>query len=226
MRIGDGTMKKLLLSVFAVALLPLLMAGVVLAEPTDPNEIGLYVTQDGTGPTGTTVIGTPVEVYLVLTRPTDVEGNGQPFISFAGFECLFTFNPVPSLLILLSTELPPQSLDIGRYKDIQEGILEFIVGISNQTALPVVNESVAMAKLTFLNLDTTVTEVSLGPIQDIASIPGQMAFLGGHTPNGPGYELTPMYSMGGSHEAPVFIFNGEAVAVENESFGSVKALFR
>ena len=115
-------MKKLLLSVFAVALLPLLMAGVVLAEPTDPNEIGLYVTQDGTGPTGTTVIGTPVEVYLFLTRPTDVEENGQPFISFAGFECLFTFNPVPSLLILLSTELPPQSLDIGRYKDIQEGM--------------------------------------------------------------------------------------------------------
>ena len=35
-----------------------------------------------------------------------------------------------------------------------------------------------------------------------------------------------MYSMGGSHEAPVFVFNGEAVAVENESFGSVKALYR
>ena len=35
-----------------------------------------------------------------------------------------------------------------------------------------------------------------------------------------------MYSMGASHDAPVFHFEGEAVAVENDTFGSVKALFR
>ena len=55
--------------------------------------------------------------------------------------------------------------------------------------------------------------------------PGQMAFLGGYEP-APPYSLLPMYSIGGSHDAPVFIFNGEAVDVESESFGTVKALYR
>jgi hypothetical protein len=32
--------------------------------------------------------------------------------------------------------------------------------------------------------------------------------------------------MGGSHDAPVFLFEGIAIAVEEESFGSVKALYR
>ena len=77
-----------------------------------------------------------------------------------------------------------------------------------------------------MNLGDGITEVSLGPLDDSQSIPGEMAFLGGHQSSGPDYILTIMYSMGGSHDAPVFVFNGEAVAVENESFGSVKALFR
>ncbi len=219
-------MNKFLLSVSVAAALTLVMAGIALAEPTHPNEIGLYVTQDGTGPTGTIVIGELVDTYLVLTRPTDVEGNGQPYVSFYGFECLLSFNPIPPLLVLVNTELPPGSLDIGREKNPQTGYVEFIVGIDYNIPPQVVDEAVMAAKLTFLNLDTSETEVSIGPIMDIPSIPGHMAFLGGHETSGPDYFLTPMYSMGGSHEAPVFVFNGEAVAVENESFGSVKALYR
>ena len=219
-------MKKLLLLVSAMMLICLQTAGVALAEPTHPNEVGLYLTQDGAGPFGTTVIGTPVETYLVLTRPTNVDGSGQPFVSFYGFECLLTFTPTPPALILIATELPPGSLDIGRYKDVMAGILEFIVGIDYSNPPQIVDEAVVMAKLTFLNLDTSVTEVSMGPIPDQQSIPGQMAYLGGHETSGPDYFLTPMYSMGGSHEAPVFVFNGEAVAVDQESFGSVKALYR
>ncbi len=225
-RIGDGTMKKLLLSLSVVALLSVLAFGIATAEPTHPNEIGLYVTQDGTGPYGTTVIGTTVETYLVLTRPTDVEGNGQPYVSFYGFECYLSFGPDPSLLLLVNTELPPGSLDIGLDKNVQAGMLEFIVGIDFNIPPQVVDEAVVMATLTFLNLDTSVIEVSIGPIPDVPSIPGHMAFLGGHETSGPDFFLTPMYSIGGSHEAPVFVFNGEAVAVENESFGSVKALYR
>ena len=52
-----------------------------------------------------------------------------------------------------------------------------------------------------------------------------MAFLGGDVPLPP-YSLLAMYSMGGSHEAGVIEFNGEAVAVESASFGTVKALYR
>lgn len=216
-------MKMLLLTLSALALL---FVGVALAEPTDPNEIGLYLTQDGSGPFGTTVIGSPVDVYLVLTLAADVDGSGQPFFSCGGFECLFTFNPAPSLLILMQTVLPPGSLDIGRYKDIQEGVLEFIVGIPRNSAPQVVDGAIVVAQLTFLNLDTTVTEVSLGPLGDLESIPGHMAFVGLFEEEGSEPVLSPMYSIGGSHEAPVFVFNGEAVAVENESFGSVKALYR
>ena len=46
-------MKKLLLSVSAAALFTLLIAGAALAEPTHPNEVGLYVT-NVIGPTVTT----------------------------------------------------------------------------------------------------------------------------------------------------------------------------
>jgi hypothetical protein len=66
-----------------------------------------------------------------------------------------------------------------------------------------------------------VINVTLGPISTMPpSISGQMAFV---TPNS---TLEAMYSMGGSHDAPVFLFGGEAVPVEKESFGSVKALYR
>ena len=45
-----------------------------------------------------------------------------------------------------------------------------------------------------------------------------MAFMGGELPDYPSV-LLPMYSMGGSHDAVVFEFNGEAVVVETESVG-------
>jgi hypothetical protein len=35
-----------------------------------------------------------------------------------------------------------------------------------------------------------------------------------------------MHPVSGSHDAPVFLFNGEAVTVESDTFGSVKALYR
>jgi len=70
-----------------------------------------------------------------------------------------------------------------------------------------------------LHLNTYPVEVTLGP-PSVPSIPGHMGFL----PPNPPIEI--MYSMGGSHEAPVFIFNGMAIPVESESFGSVKALYR
>jgi len=35
-----------------------------------------------------------------------------------------------------------------------------------------------------------------------------------------------MHPVSGSYDAPVFIFNGEAVPVETESFGPVKTLYR
>ena len=126
--------------------------------------------------------------------------------------------------MLLDTVLPGDYLDIG-VKDFDGGYLEFICGISYGSPLPVVNEAVEMAKLTFMSLGAQVTQVFLGPIPAVQSIAGEMAFLGGQAPSIE-YELLPMYSIGGSHDAAVFAFNGAAVAIETASFGSIKALYR
>jgi len=218
-------MKKLIFPVFAIAVLSLVAPNPGTAEPTHPNEVGLYTNEDGTGATGTFVVGVPVDVYLVLTRPTDVENGHVPFNVVTGLELQLHFDPAPNDLIVLNTVLPPGSIDIGRYKDITTGILEFVVGIPNVSAISVIDEAAMLVRFTFLKLSPETTEVTLWPLPDNASIPGEMAFLGGDVPSPP-YSLLAMYSMGGSHEAGVFVFNGEAVAVESASFGTVKALYR
>jgi hypothetical protein len=219
-------MKNLIIFAIVVSTLSLLVHNTGFAEPTHPNEVGLYTTSDGTGATGTFVVGTPVNVYLVLTRPTDVDNGGVPFNVVTGLELTLHFNPVPNDdLIVMETILPPGSVDIGRYKDINEGMLEFVVGIPDSEAINVVNEAAILVEFTFLNLSTEKTEVSLHPNADFQSVAGEMGYLGGEIPETP-YVLLAMYSMGGSHDASVFEFNGEAVAVEIESFGSVKALYR
>ena len=73
-----------------------------------------------------------------------------------------------------------------------------------------------------LRIMKSIFAVSLGPSPS-SDIPGQMCFLT--------YDLGPpnlvvMHSISGSHDAPVFLFNGEAVPVETDSFGSVKVLYR
>ena len=74
----------------------------------------------------------------------------------------------------------------------------------------------------FVQVVAEVIEVTLGPINITRSptVPGQMVYRSG---NG---HLEIMHPVSGSHDAPVFVFGGEAVAVENESFGTVKALYR
>jgi hypothetical protein len=209
-------MKKLLIFVSAIITISLMMSDAGMAEPTHPNEVGLYLTEDGTGPTGTYVLGSPVVVYLVLTKPADVENGDVPYPSINGFECRLDFHPVPDNdLLLLDHVIPPQCIDFGPDKDMNMGFLEFLVGAISPSTIPVVNEAVVLVTMTFMNLNPATTVVTVGP----PSWNPQMVFAvagGGHE----------MYSIGGSVDAGVFEFNGEAVAVENESFGSVKALFR
>jgi hypothetical protein len=63
------------------------------------------------------------------------------------------------------------------------------------------------------------TWVTLSPAS-IPSIPGTMAYLPTDPP------LQEMFPASGDYSDPVFIFAGEAVPVQEESFGSVKALYR
>lgn len=219
-------MKNLVIAVFVFSTISLLAFGSGIAEPTHPNEVGLYANSTGTGATGTFVVGEAVEVYLVLTKPTDVVNGGAPFRVITGLELSLHFNPVPNNdLILLATEITPGSIDVGLIKDINTGFLDYVVGIPDWEAIEVVDEAATLVKFTFLNLRTDITEVTLHPTAGGQSVAGEMGFLGGQIPLPP-YVLLAMYSVGGSHDAGVFKFNGEAVPVENQSFGSVKALYR
>jgi len=208
-------MRKSLFAVSAIAALSLLLVpGSSIAEPTSPNEVGLYTTPDAYGETGTLLVGSPVNVYLVLTRP---EKFGVPYATINAFECRLTFAPAGNLF-KLGEVFPPQAINVGDNNNIGEGYLEYIVGLGADW--PVINESVVLLTITFMHTAPGVIEVSLGPTS-VPAIPGWMAYQ-----SVPG-DLRVMYSIAGAiHEAPVFLFGGFAIAVETESFGSVKALYR
>lgn len=212
-------MKKLLMVLSAVATFCLLIPGFTLADPTHPNEIGIFTTPDGFGETGTNVVGTPVDVFLVLTIPTNHE-TGEPFTTIRAFECQLNFSSANDIF-LLADALPPAALNIGDTTHLADGYLEYIVGLGED--YPVVNEAAVLIEFTFLNNNTSEIGVTLGPVS-AASLPGELVFVS--YDSGPPHALTPMYPVSGSQDDPVFIFNGMAVTVENESFGSIKALFR
>ena len=210
-------MKKLLFAVTAMVALSLLAPGSGFAEPTHPNEVGLYFeNEDGTGPTGAFGIGIPLNVYLVLTRPTDPM-TGTPYPTINAFECRLDFNPIGNMF-KLGEFYPENSINVGDNTNIGLGYLEYVVGFAAD--VPVTDESVMLVRIMFMHTAPGVIEVTLGPTEGGQSIPGEMAFQ-----SVPG-QLRIMYSMGGSHDAPVFLFEGIAIAVEEESFGSVKALYR
>jgi hypothetical protein len=212
-------MKKFLFVLAGIVAYSLLTPPPILAEPTHPNEVGLYTTPDAYGETGTFDIGIPVDVYLVLTKPTDMI-CGMPYSAIRAFECLLNFNPSGGIF-LLGEVLPPGSIDIGDNNHIEDGFLEYIVGTADDW--PVIDESVVLIQFTFMNINTSVVEVTLGPTFS-PCIPGEMAFVS-YEYEEP-YHCTIMHPVSGSLDAPVFIFNGMAFFAETESFGSVKALYR
>jgi hypothetical protein len=209
-------MKKLLCAATALVVFSMLAPSASMAEPTHPNEVGLYMAPNGYGATGTFVIGDPVEVYLVLTKPTDTV-IGTPYASLTNFECNLNFEPRGYLVKLGETFLGDH-LNIGNVSSIGAGFLQYIVQYVNDE--PVIDESIVLVQISLMHTASGVIEVTLGPIGSYSSIPGQMSFISVDNQ----YEV--MHPVSGSHDTPVFLFGGEAVAVEQESLGSVKALYR
>ena len=209
-------MKRLLIAVSLLVALSLLLPGSGHSEPTHPNEIGLYMNEDGTGATGTYDLGIPIFAYLVLTKPADTFDNDTPYATINAFECRLNFSLSEGLFKLGDT-LPPTSLNIGDNSSISQGFLEYIVGIADD--VPVIDESVVLIEFVFLLVVSSPIEVTIGPTSR-PSRPGIMVFqsVSGH--------LVPMYPVSGAYGDPIFIFIGEAVDLEKESFGSVKALYR
>ena len=214
-------MKKLLFAVSALAALALLAPSTGFAQThVYSNQVGLYTTPDGHGDTGIADIGAPVFVYLVLTKPTDVENGEAPYPSINAFECTLAFDPVPNNnLFMLAANLPPSSLNVGNRTNINEGFLDFIVGIDVNNPVPVVDDAATLITFQFINNSVEGFTVSLIPTE-VPSIPGKLAF------QGVSGELRELYPSSGDHGTPVFRFGSPVVAVESESFGTVKALFR
>ena len=216
---GESKMKKLFFAVSALAALALLAPSTGFAQHEYSNQVGLYLTNDGTGGTGTMTVSAPVDVFLVLTKPTDVENSEAPYTTVNFFDCMLTFEPAGGIF-KLADALPPLSLNIGDANNIALGYLEYIVGIGADFPLTG-TESVWLVQFQFMATVATPIHVSLGPAT-AASITGEMSYMSEVG------ELRVMYSSGGDHASPVFTFNVPEgiVAVENESFGSVKALYR
>ena len=213
-------MKKTLGLFSAFVLSSLFVCGVCFSEPTHPNEVGLYLNPDGTGPSGYSHMGGEVDIHLVLTKPANTEANNIPYSTIGFFECSLNFSPVPSgLLMYFGFELPQGSFNSGEPHDITTGVLEFVVAALLDYPIVVSNEAALLATLTFVNFYTGVTEIFLGPVAS-PRIPGEMAFMS------EAGQFRVMNPISGSSEAPVFLFNGEPVSIESDSFGSVKALYR
>ena len=213
-------MKKLLFAVSALAALSLLAPSTGFAQHVYANNIGLFMDEDGFEATGTSTIGAPVNVYLVLILPSDSEAGDTPFPSINAFECTLTFTPQPNNdLFALAMTPPPDSIDVGQSKNINSGKLDFVVGIADTNPVIVTNGSALLVSFTFLNNNIGGFEVTIGP-PDGSSLPGQMGFQGVEG------QILPMYPASGDGADPIFLFGGNAVSVEEESFGSIKAMFR
>ena len=214
-------MKKLFFAVSALAALSLLAPSAGFAEHVYSNQVGLYLDAGGTG-TGTMAVGVPVSVFLVLTKPTDVENGEAPYTSVNAFELTMYFNPPPGAsLFKLNEVLPATAVPVGDTAHLADGYLEYIMAMSEDhfgTA-----ESIVLIEFLFMVNVATPFEVTLGPASTFTpSIPDEMVYMSVSP------DLRVMNSSGGDHDSVVFTFNvdGGAVPTENESFGSVKALFR
>ena len=212
-------MKKLFFAVSALAALSLLVPSAGFAQHEFSNQVGLYLTPDGFGETGTMTVGDEVFVFLVLTRPTDVLNGELPYEDILGFELRLYFSD-PTVLFKSTTFFPTGAKVIGGDETWDDGYLEYYVVMADD--FPVTEESVVLIKFGFVAFSANPVLVTLGPTITNPAVEGQMTFMAVSP------DLRAMYPSSGSFDDPVFTFNveGGAVPTENESFGSVKALFR
>ena len=207
-----------LIFVAAVAVLCLLVPGAGFAqhESSQDNQVGLFLNPDGTGATFTDVIDVPVSVYLVLINPADVENDDAPYATINAFECMLNFvGPIP---FLLGVTLPPTGTNTGDDSDINNGFLEYIVGVD--TPLDVTAGSATLISFQFIVTNPGITEIALVPT-NVPSIPGMMAFKSASS------EFQIMSPASGPSGDYVFCFNDcVGLPLEGACFGSVKALYR
>lgn len=197
-------------AVSALAALALLAPSAGFAQAD--NQVGIYTDMAGTPAAANTneVAFTPFSAYLVLTQPVNNNGAAQPIVLVSGFEMSIT---VPANLTTLSFTPAGAAARVGNAPD-------FIFGFG--PALDVVGGSLVLGTFSFMAMDAAPADIFLGP-SSVPGIPGVMAITDG----GASDVMSPIYPSTGSFAVPVFSVNAaNAIPVDGESWGGVKALFR
>ncbi len=213
-------MKKLFFAVSALAALALLAPSAGFAQASN-NQFGIY--GDPTGLPGSSNVdvgpASQSSAYLVLTNPVNETYDGGtgttvPVTMVEAFECRIIM-PASASFFALTTTLPPESIDIGQKPD-------FVVG--SATPYPVTDNAVVLITWTMMVTDLATHNFFL-EMTSIPSLPGTMAFQdAGGDPDG--FPLVEAYPASGNSSDAVFSINGGAVAIETESWGNVKSLYR
>ena len=206
----------------------LMLVGMTLLQDTAgaqiyENEFGIYT--DPTGdPAAANVevpVITPVNIYLVATNPVNHSFQGgtdttRPIAFVNGFEAKIIFPPQGPNFWILSTSFPVQAINIGTAPD-------YIVSFGSP--VPVVDQRVVLVTWEFFVLDTATYNTYLG-VTDFPAVEGAMGILDSEDefyPDG----VQAMHPSTNDYDVPIFSVNGDAaIAVEEQSWGGVKALFR
>ena len=222
-------MKKLFFAVSALAALTLLVPSAGFAQ-TALNQIGLYTDAAGVPSSASfnPTANVPFSVYLVVTNPVNHafnDGAGTPpyervMTAVSGFESQVGFWTGPTAgaptlpgLFVLSQTFNGSAIRLG------EGN-EYVVGFA--APVPVAGVAAMMMTFSIMVIDSDPKEVFLNTTS-IPSIPGFMAIVDGSIESN---NLQAAWPSSGDYANPVFGINTAVVAVETESWGNVKSLFR
>ncbi len=213
-------MKKLFFAVSALAALALLAPSAGFAQ-TAFNQMGIYTDVAGTPESANyaATVNVPFFAYLVVTNPYNHSfGAGgaveQPITNIDGFETKLIL-PADATFFMLSESFAVPGINIGTVPD-------YVVGFG--TSVPVAGVATVLATFQFMALAPTTFDIFLG-VTSIPSIAGTLAIVDGDDPTAA--NLQSVYPSTGDFAVPVFSVNGtNAVAVENESWGNVKSLYR
>ena len=218
-------MKKLLFAAMTLAAFSMLMPQVGQAQHM--NQVGIYTDMVGT-PSAANYAATPsvpFDVYLVLTNPMNDTYNGgtgtnRPVTIVSGFEAKVIW-PASATFFKLSESFPANAIDAASDSD------EYAVGYA--TPVAVVDNAIAVCHWQLMVTTTDPYHIFLDTIR-FDSIDGFMAFIDAEDPNDTDWQdgnLAPMHVSTGDKALPVFSINDTAtVAVEAETWGGVKSLFR
>lgn len=213
-------MKKMFFAVFALAALSLLAPSAGFAEMVHGSSMfGIYTDPAGDFASASHVYAAPFNAYLVLTNPVNHSFDGgtdtrQVVTNVEAFECRVNFPPaLGATLFHLTTTLPPNSIDVGTAPD-------YVVGLA--APIPVVGGAVTLITWNVMVLDAGTHEYYLG-LTEFPSIDGTMAYQDADDPDAP---LVSAFPSSYDFAAPVFSINGGPIAIEGETWGGVKALFR